>query len=479
MNQPQGSNSPYFLRPRDANLLPLSPAIQAEPSALALSKLPKPLRKPFKDIIPDTRLDGWTRTIHVYPAAYPRSRDGSSVHNAVLPTYPKSLNVEEISKDIRNRNVTAQMRVEGSQVDEPQLFIAVARYFVESDSGESKNVSADEDDPITLILVHANGLHKETWEPMLAHLLVSPAAKKVQEIWAIDSAQYGDSAILNRSNLGLIVDLADWARDVLNFIFSYLPDQSSSRSTIPTVLPQLECPNSSFFRLDKSSSPPRPQSINWRNRKLGLIGHSMGGTSATLAATSIPEIFHHVILVDPAMAPFENLHLQLPNYVYSAIRRRDQWENADVAFEKFTERRGPLSLWDPQALHRYVKYALETTHLTKLKCNKLHEASCASDAHGHTFQAYHRLFGYYQNGQQPPFNLSLILAKPSQSISKEVPRQQSSLYKDGKEVNFSSWGHLMVQENPADVASFISKSLLKSVSGSSCMVKFNNLPSKL
>jgi hypothetical protein len=161
MSQPQGSNSSFFLRPRDANLLPLSPPIQAEPSALALSRLPKLLRKPFKDIIPDTRLDCWTRTTHVYPGAYPRSRDGSSVDNAVLPTYPKSLNVEDVSKDIRNRNVTAQMRVEGGQVDEPQLFIAVARYFVESDSGESKFFSADEDDPITLILVHANGLHKE------------------------------------------------------------------------------------------------------------------------------------------------------------------------------------------------------------------------------------------------------------------------------------------------------------------------------
>jgi pimeloyl-ACP methyl ester carboxylesterase len=205
----------------------------------------------------------------------------------------------------------------------------------------------------------------------------------------------------------------------------------------------------------------------------------MGGTSATLAATSIPEIFHHVILVDPAMAPFEDLHLQLPNYVYSAIRRRDQWESAEAAFGKFTASQGPLSLWDPHTLNLYVKYALESTQSTKLKCNKLHEASCATDAHSHTFQAYHRLFGYYQNGQQPPFNLSLILAKPSQSISKEVPKQQLSLYKDGKEINFSSWGHLMVQENPAGVASFVSKSLLKSIPSSSCKVKFNNLPSKL
>jgi hypothetical protein len=116
------------------------------------------------------------------------------------------------------------------QVDEPQLFIAVARYFINSEFEDHRSdSSAEDEDPVTLILVHANSFHKEvrnsssfffadshvisssdgapfliqTWEPMLAHLLVSPAGRKIREVWAVDGPQYGDSAVINLPNLGL------------------------------------------------------------------------------------------------------------------------------------------------------------------------------------------------------------------------------------------------------------------------------------
>ncbi|KAH9472047.1 hypothetical protein MJO28_002093 [Puccinia striiformis f. sp. tritici] len=478
--QPQGPRSSCFhLRPRDATLLSLAPAVQAEPPALTLSKLPKPSQRPFRDIIPDARLDCWNRSTHVYPAAYPRSLSGSSVYEPVIPTYPKTRSAKAIVDEIRNQNSNAQRRLEGSHVDEPQLFIAVARYFITTELEENEDVSIDGDRPVTWILLHANGLHKETWEPTLAHLLLSPAGKKVQEVWAIDGAQSGDSAILNRLYLGLNVDGADYARDVLSLILSYLPVQSSRPTTIPVVLPRLECPDNSLVRLDKST-PVKRQSIHWRNRKLGLIGHSMGGTVAALVATSIPELFHHVILLDPVMSPLENFNLHLQHYVFGAVARRDKWESSDVALERFKGHQASLGLWDPHVLRRYVHYALESDEIAKLKCNKLHEASSATESHSRIPQSYHRLDDHYRENQKPPFKLLLILAKPSQSTCPDQAQEHDSfLNKYNLTLRVPSLGHLMVQENPRDVASLISHFLLNPISSSSFKDKSQTFNSKL
>ncbi|PLW43189.1 hypothetical protein PCANC_07008 [Puccinia coronata f. sp. avenae] len=461
MSQAQFSNSSYFSsRPREASLLPLAPVRQITPPAQALLQLPQP--------------------------SYPRSLSGSSVHDAVLPKYPKSISPVDIAQDIRARNLGAQRRMDvNGQVDEPQLFIAVARYFINSEFEDHRSASSAEDeDPVTLILVHANSFHKETWEPMLAHLLVSPVGRKIREVWAVDGPQYGDSAVINLPNLGLSVDGGDFARDLLNLILFYLPDESFCRSeNIPVVLPQLECPISSFALLDQSPLPAQlSKPIHWRNRKLGLIGHSMGGTIAALAATSIPELFHYVILLDPVMSSLENFSFRhLAHLLLSAIRRREQWENSEMAWKSFQGGQNFFGLCDPPVLRRYVQYALKSDRPTELKCNKLHEASASTDAQNRVSQAYLRLLDCYKDGHEPPFNLSLILANTNESTFPEKNlRQNPFLTQEKLAVRHASLRHLMIQENPRHVASLISQSLMKrSHHAQSFQDEFHNLISKL
>jgi hypothetical protein len=56
---------------------------------------------------------------------------------------------------------------------------------------------------VTLILTHATGVHKETWEPLLQHLFSKQtnAGFTVVEAWAIEAPNHGKSALLNEDVL--------------------------------------------------------------------------------------------------------------------------------------------------------------------------------------------------------------------------------------------------------------------------------------
>ncbi|EFP83706.2 uncharacterized protein PGTG_09419 [Puccinia graminis f. sp. tritici CRL 75-36-700-3] len=454
-------------RPTIISLLPLSPAVQAAPPAATLARIGKPANQPFQDISSDLRLASWTRSIHVFPAAYPRSISGSAVHEAVLPKYPRSQDPVAIAHDIRNRNLNAEKRIEsGTAIDEPQLFIAAARYYNHSQSGEDQKNNVNEGEaPITFVLTHANGFHKETWEPMLAHLILSPGGRKIKEFWALDCVNQGDSAVLNRATVGLNFDWADHARDLLNFVLSYLPDQHSSGPSLPMVLPCLECPNSQLLQLDQSPRSDTCGPISWRHRRLGLIGHSVGGCASLFAATSIPELFQDVILVEPVVRPKHDDEIRVTIKIASStVARQDQWDNRAVALKKFQKNDRFFGRWDPSVLKRYLEHALEFEQPVKLKCNKLHEASVFVQPHNRTSESYFRFSELFDESmtKQPlgndhlPFRFLLILGNQSDSV---VP--EDAVKKFGF-VKIDRSGHLITQENPLELASLISKHLTES-----------------
>ncbi|PLW09041.1 hypothetical protein PCANC_21618 [Puccinia coronata f. sp. avenae] len=463
-------------RPSILSLIPLAPIVQAAPSAEALAQIQILPNQPFIDISSDTRLASWTRSIHVFPAAFPRSISGSAVHQAVLPTYPRSLDHMSIAKDLRARLSAAEVTTEMDykNVDEPQLFIAAARYVnpaLEFDA-TGKHHSSDAEKPITLILAHANGFHKETWEPSLAHLILSPAGRKIKEIWALDCVNQGDSAVLNRQNLGLNFDWGDQARDLLQFVLCYLPDDKSSGTSLPVVLPRLECPNPGFLQLDRSPPSNTNEPIDWRHRKLKLIGHSFGGCASLLAATSIPELFHDVILVDPTVRPKHDTEVALATRMAgSAVSRHDQWENRTVALMKFQKNSSFYGRWDPHVLTRYVEHALESSGPVTLKCHKLHEASVFTQAHNRASESYFRFLDLlhtdhrskdsqerFSPGSPPPSHrFFLILANQRASVT---PEETACVFPSAVRMNRP--GHLIVQETPMELALLICERLTAS-----------------
>lgn len=103
-------------------------------------------------------------------------------------------------------------------------------------------------------------------------------------MWLWEAVNHGDSALLNVDAIGglcesiwpiestvltswYIDDWTDNARDILNFLLSYLPDDPTDR-TLPTHL----------SRVPESLAASRKQS-GFQSRTLVPIGHSFGGCS--------------------------------------------------------------------------------------------------------------------------------------------------------------------------------------------------------
>lgn len=82
----------------------------------------------------------------------------------------------------------------------------------------------------------------------------SESSVNIQEVWALDCVQHGDSGMLNEKAMGdtcmshpttyvevpqvLLVDCADYSRDLTNFLLSYLPE-TFSEGQLPTKLSRL------------------------------------------------------------------------------------------------------------------------------------------------------------------------------------------------------------------------------------------------
>ena len=91
-------------------------------------------------------------------------------------------------------------------------------------------------------------------------------------------------------------------------------------------------------------------------RETTVVGHSMGGHAAVLAAIRDPRLFAGLVLVDPVLFPPEYYGAPPPDAAYIA-RRRNRWASADEMYERFHSR-PPFSKWRPEVLKDYCDYAL-------------------------------------------------------------------------------------------------------------------------
>jgi pimeloyl-ACP methyl ester carboxylesterase len=99
-------------------------------------------------------------------------------------------------------------------------------------------------------------------------------------------------------------------------------------------------------------------------QKVIAIGHSLGGVATLYAAVREPELFSHVILIDPTMLPPAFLRKvwflkwfgieTRKELVRGALRRRRQWAGREEAYQSFKTR--PLfKQWPDETLWAYVE----------------------------------------------------------------------------------------------------------------------------
>lgn len=205
----------------------------------------------------------------------------------------------------------------------------------------------DDDEALTLIMLHSTSFHKETWEPTIQHIfksLLVPSSRieprtaskltKVKCAWAIECPNHGQSAVLNDAAL----------RNPQYFRKFGCEKYAEAVHRFMTFGPVL--------------SPP----FEFKAQRLVGIGHSLGGVAIVILQDLQPSFsFFSVILVEPLLSPqgLEPLRPLQVRLVQGAYERRDVWPSREDAAE-YLEANKHIALWDRRVLELYVRYGLRS-----------------------------------------------------------------------------------------------------------------------
>ena len=184
-----------------------------------------------------------------------------------------------------------------------------------------------------------------------------------------------------------------------------------------------------------------------RLRGARVVGHSMGGHSAVLAAALNPEAFASLLLLDPVILPPEAYTGPNPPLDF-VKRRRNDWESPDELFERF-KTRPPFDTWDPSTLRDYCDHALNGRLL-----------ACPPDVEA----------SIYANSSAPPSNIYAEIATvqaPVQIVRSRSPYVYGkfdgsptdpnlhSRFRNATDTHWTDVSHFIPMEAPAKTAELI------------------------
>ncbi|KAF9472069.1 alpha/beta-hydrolase [Pholiota conissans] len=301
-------------------------------------------------------------------------------------------------------------------------------------------------DGLTLVFLHAVGLHRETWEVTIQKLLdldqPSSAHKSIiRDTFSIEIPNHGESALLNE-----------------NAIAAQFSDSWPTRIIAESTHQFL------------TAGPGQGAGVNFADRKIVGIGHSIGAAALFLMRDIEPAVrFHAIIAIEPGISIKEHPATFKSSQMLTAWTwlRRDVWPTRKAA-KKDLESSPVHSMWDPKVLDLFIKYGLRTHSAAKYKApfafagvttcaSKAQEAACYRSEHlvvdamnAYTLRTQelpvHIIFGKIHD--VGPAELQDILS------DKSACRYPASVsYIEGA-------GHLAVQQRPESVASCISSILV-------------------
>ncbi|EIW79730.1 hypothetical protein CONPUDRAFT_74086 [Coniophora puteana RWD-64-598 SS2] len=271
-------------------------------------------------------LPGYIVSTHVLPAAYPRTASSKWAPPPVNQT--KTEQHARAESDLQRLITLKESQEHGTLSVPPRgevLFNTVNCYRPTRQRSSSR--------PITLLLLHGIGLHKESWEPFLSDLsksLECGSSIFIDEIWALELVQHGDAGLINERDLGDIFDSSDYGRDIANFLLSYLPDEPS-RKPVGVNLSRVS---------EEEAAPQRSHLITV-------------ALPSVYPAVEMPKLFSSLILVESVSIP-EYMPEALGNRRAEALclKRQSQWNSWSNKYYR---------KWSPQAMGVYLKYALSAT----------------------------------------------------------------------------------------------------------------------
>ncbi|KAJ7149051.1 alpha/beta-hydrolase [Mycena crocata] len=189
-------------------------------------------------------------------------------------------------------------------------------------------------DAFTLVLFHALGVHKETWEPIVARIftLCSSGASqvKIRDIFSIESPNHGRSSAVNA--LAMSKQATDnWPREYFKTTVRFL-----------------------------TAGPSVGAKVDFKTRNLVGICHSIGAVALFLAAQAEPTLpFKAMIAFEPGVTDNDNSQRIRANFAATAWAwlRPDVWRSRKAARKELAKNLAYTS-WDPRSLELFVQHGL-------------------------------------------------------------------------------------------------------------------------
>ncbi|KAI0316957.1 Alpha/beta hydrolase family-domain-containing protein [Amylostereum chailletii] len=351
---------PATARPRPSvqprPLLPVVPPADPGPFP-ALPSPPRP--SPFPN---------YSLSTHLIPSAHPRLTRHVPLPPPPPPSEDKASRQARVAQTVDHVLALRKRQLDGEDTEPGStrvLWNCLDRYVRKGAGARGTG--------LTLFFAHANGLHKETFESTIRHMLAKAEAEgsyEIDEIWTFDAVQHGDSALVNEHNLALLFDWTDNVRDILNFFLHYLPEGTSDQD-LPTHLE----------RVSNSETNSR-QRNGYSRRSVVAVGHSYGGCSLTHAAYHIPNLFSGLVLVDPVIAPKGDVTNHIRNRVQGALFRRTSWSSREEA-SRLLKASPFFGAWDDEVFRSYIEHGLteDANGNVRLKCSGVQEAVVFADGY--------------------------------------------------------------------------------------------------
>ncbi|KAI1313842.1 hypothetical protein EDD11_002475 [Mortierella claussenii] len=275
----------------------------------------------------------------------------------------------------------------------------------------TKEAATNNDKP-PIIFTHANGFHKEMWEPVIARMT---PRWTTSDMYAFDCRNQGDSAVLNKDVLEDTFDWYSYANDILKIVDT--------------------------FHLKKPIG----------------IGHSFGASAFILAELLRPGTFSAIVAIDPTMFPssiYLNASLDDHPMAQLTLKRRDSWKDRAEAKAKLLEKRF-FKAWHPEALDLYVEHGMldvinedGSTGIT-LKCPKFQEAITFACVGTGLYDSFERL-------NELVIPVHIIAGENSDINPTELVEMKLAQCKYGSLDYIKDSGHLLNLEHPEQTAKLIS-----------------------
>ena len=190
-----------------------------------------------------------------------------------------------------------------------------------------------------------------------------------------------------------------------------------------------------------------------------LVGHSMGGTVLTIAASAYGIEPLGLVLIEPIFLPeeFYSMKATVKDHPLASksIKRTNHWKSEEEAWD-YLKSKSLFSDWDEQVLRLYLEYGMQKQEAGDLKL------TCTPESEAAMFMG-----GWSRN----PWPLLDKLTCPVLVMEGEKSENRNfidlkkavSLFRNGKYISIKGAGHLIPMQKPKETATIMKEFLAEAI----------------